>query len=203
PQGFLWLGSGSDHPGFVKASSQGAGDVLGDPLLAGPWAAPPATNLALTKTSPAVGAGVSLAAVTHDFLDAPRPAAGADIGAFQYGATAPGDSGVGPSGDGSVTAANDAGVGIDDGAGAGAGVTTGPDAGSSGPSSQSPDGGSGSAPSSGCSCSHGEVGGGRGTAPASGSIVAAAACLIARRARLRLRGAWRNASDPRSRPRTS
>jgi parallel beta-helix repeat protein len=202
PQGFLWLGSESDHAGFVTASSQGAGDVLGDPLLAGPWTAPPATNLALTKTSPAVGAGVSLAAVTHDFLGAPRPAAGTDIGAFQYGATALGDSGIGPSSDGSVATASDASAGIDDDAGPGAGMTTGPDAGSRGPSSQSPDGGSGSVPSSGCSCSQGGVGGGS-TAPASGSIVAAVACLIARRARLRPRGAWRNASDRRSRPRTS
>ena len=84
-QAFLWVGNRVDHAGFVTASAQGGGDVLSDPLFAGSWTAPPATNLELTKNSPAVGAGVTLAAVPFDFLGAARPASGADIGAFQYG----------------------------------------------------------------------------------------------------------------------
>ena len=41
-----------DHAGFVTASAQGAGDVLADPAFAGPWTAPPATNLELTAARP-------------------------------------------------------------------------------------------------------------------------------------------------------
>jgi hypothetical protein len=108
-QPFLWVGAQSNHAGFVTASGQGAGDVLADPLFVGPWSVPPATGLELTMPSPAVGAGVSLTAVSHDFLGAPRPATGVDIGAFQYGATAPADSGVGPAGDASVTSSGEGG----------------------------------------------------------------------------------------------
>jgi hypothetical protein len=99
-QAFLWVGNQVDHAGFVTASGQGGGDVLADPMLVGPLSVPPATNLELTKGSPAVGAGVTLAAVTDDFLGAARPATGTDLGAFQYGAVAPADGGVGPPGDG-------------------------------------------------------------------------------------------------------
>lgn len=94
------MGDQTDHPGFTAASGQGAGDVLGDPLFAGPWTVPPPTNLALAKGSPAVGAGATLAAVTHDFLGSARPATGTDIGAFQYGATPPVDGGAGTGGGG-------------------------------------------------------------------------------------------------------
>jgi MYXO-CTERM domain-containing protein len=94
PQAFLWLGNQVDHAGWVSASGQGAGDVLGDALFVGPVSVPPATNLGVVKGSPAVGAGVTLAAVNHDFLDAPRPASGTDIGAFQFGAQPPPDGGV-------------------------------------------------------------------------------------------------------------
>ncbi len=115
-QPYLWVGDQTDHAGFVTASGQGGSDVLADPLFAGPWAAPPAANMQLTQGSPAVGAGVALAAVTDDFLGATRPATGADIGAFQYGATAPADAGSKPPGeDGGI----DAGLGGAGGAGAG------------------------------------------------------------------------------------
>jgi hypothetical protein len=82
----LWENDQTDHPGFVTASGQGGGDVLANPLFAGAWTAPPAANLQLTMASPAVAAGLSLSAVVHDFLGAPRPATGVDLGAFQYGA---------------------------------------------------------------------------------------------------------------------
>ena len=54
-QPFLWVGNQTDHAGFASASGQGAADVLSDPLLVGPLTVPPATNLELTKGSPAVG----------------------------------------------------------------------------------------------------------------------------------------------------
>src|SRR6202044_2539263 len=81
-------------PGFVSASGQGSPDVFANPLFAGPWDAPPATNLALAKGSPAIGVGVTLLAVMHDYLGAPRPAKGTDIGAFQYGAVVAKDGGL-------------------------------------------------------------------------------------------------------------
>jgi uncharacterized protein (TIGR03382 family) len=111
PQAFLWLGNQVDHPGFAAASGQGAGDVLADPLLVGPPTVPPATNLELAKGSPAIGAGATLAAVTHDFLGAARPATGTDIGAFQYGATPPADGGIGPPGTGASGGASSSGAG--------------------------------------------------------------------------------------------
>jgi MYXO-CTERM domain-containing protein len=83
--------------------------VLANPLFAGPLTVPPATNLELTMSSPAIGTGVQLAAVTHDFLGAPRPAVGTDLGAFQYGAIAPGDGGVGPLGEAGAVSGDDAG----------------------------------------------------------------------------------------------
>ncbi len=95
-QPFLWLGNQVDHAGFVTASGEGGGDVLTDPLFAAAWAMPMATDLELTIGSPAIGAGVTLTAVTDDFLGAPRPGGGKyDLGAFQYGATVP-DGGVVP-----------------------------------------------------------------------------------------------------------
>jgi hypothetical protein len=148
-QAFLWVGNQTDHAGFVTASSQGAADVLGDPLFAGAWSAPPATNLELTKTSPAVGAGATLATVTDDYLGAARPSAGTDIGAFQYGAPPPSDGGAGPPG-------NDAGGGQGGGDGGGQG---GVDAGGGdGASTVRADGGAsneapGGTSSSGCACS--------------------------------------------------
>jgi hypothetical protein len=110
PQAFLWLGSQVDHAGFVSVSSQGAGDVLGDPLFAGMWAAPPATNLELAKGSPAIGKGVTLSTVLDDYLGAPRPSGAYDIGAFQHGATPPADGGGGPHPDGGVGPGTDGGV---------------------------------------------------------------------------------------------
>jgi hypothetical protein len=50
-----------------------------------------------------------LAAVTTDFLGAPRPATGVDIGAFQFGAVAPTDAGAGPPADGGSTPTTEAG----------------------------------------------------------------------------------------------
>jgi parallel beta-helix repeat protein len=156
-QGFLWVGSQTDHTGFVNASTQGGGDVLGDPLLVGPWAAPPATNLALEMGSPAIGAGVVLAAVTHDFLGALRPATGTDIGAFQYGAPAPDDGGVGPMGDGGVEWPDDAGAQSGNDGGAGPGNAAGDGDASTG---QGADSGVPAGPHdfAGCSCSQADMG---------------------------------------------
>jgi hypothetical protein len=129
-QAFLW-GSGAgaaDHAAWVSASGQGMGDVLADPMFAGAWTAPPATHVELLAGSPAIDTGATLAAVTHDFLGAPRPrGSGYDIGAFEFGATAPdGGIGVGPSDAGVPT--SEAGPAGDDGGGStGAG-----DSGSSG-----------------------------------------------------------------------
>ncbi len=160
-QPFLWLGSQSDHAGYVSASGGGQGDVVADPLFAGAWSVPPATNLALTNPSPAVGAGISLAAVTSDFLGAPRPATRPDIGAFQYGAVAPADGGVGPTGadagGGSVEAGSP--TAIDAGIAADAGTASAPDAGvivtgEGGASEGGASDGAGHG-SSGCSCTSG------------------------------------------------
>jgi MYXO-CTERM domain-containing protein len=130
PQAFLWLGNQFDHAGFAAASGQGAGDVLADPLLAGPWTVPPATNLALTKSSPAVGKGVTLAAVKDDFLGAARPATGTDIGAFQFGAQPPADGGIEPPGsDGGPLASSSGGGPAGTGGSAGAGGSGGSPAG--------------------------------------------------------------------------
>jgi MYXO-CTERM domain-containing protein len=148
PQPFLWVGNQTDHAGFASASGNGAGDVLANPLFAGPLTVPPATNLELAMSSPAVGAGVHLAAVARDFLGAPRPTAGTDMGAFQYGAVAPSDSGVGPQGDAGIVPEADAGETADRDAGA-----EGEDATAVGqPADGGVIGGQG-ASSSGCSCS--------------------------------------------------
>ncbi len=159
PQAFLWLGNQTDHAGFVSASGGGAGDVLGDPLLAGPSTVPPATNLELTMGSPAIGAGATLAAVNHDFLAAPRPTTGVDIGAFQYGASPPADGGVGPQGsgvDGGARPADDSGTGPGSGADADADITA-----SDAAASPHQDGGASTHPaasSSGCSCTQARSG---------------------------------------------
>ena len=101
---FLWGDTTYDHAGWVTATSQGTGDVLGDPLLVGTWALP-VSNLELSATSPAIDKGVALAQVTADFDGAARPpGGGVDIGAFEFGAAAP-DGGVpvvGPNRDGAV-----------------------------------------------------------------------------------------------------
>jgi hypothetical protein len=162
PQPFLWVGAQSDHAGFVTASAQGAGDVLADPLFAATITAPPATNLAITKASPAVGATVSLASVTTDFLGAPRPATGNDIGAFQYGAVAPSDGGVGPSG-------------------GGGGISTNSDGGVSSPGSG--DSSSPNASSSGCSCD--EIGSNSSGSSAYAAFAIAGVALFGRRRRSR------------------
>jgi hypothetical protein len=186
-QPFLWLGSQSDHAGFVAASSQGAGDVLGDPLLVGPWAVPPAANLELTATSPAIGAGVDLAAVTHDFLGALRPSTGTDIGAFQYGATAPGDGGAGPtdagvgqSGEGGVASTPDGGLPGEAGAIGGDAAT-----------GQTPDGArpAGAGDSTGCSCSQAGIASKEKTSPDRTSFAMAMglALTLVVRARSRVR----------------
>jgi MYXO-CTERM domain-containing protein len=90
---FLWGSTIYDHSGWVTATSQGRGDVLGDPQLAGTWKLPVA-NLKLSPTSPALDQGAGLAQATTDFAGAARPAGdGVDIGAFELGAAAP-DGGV-------------------------------------------------------------------------------------------------------------
>ncbi len=180
-QAFLWLGAQTDHAGFVTASAQGGGDLLADPLFAGPWTAPPATNLELTGNSPAVGAGLSLAAVTTDFLGASRPTVGTDLGAFQYGAMPAGDGGVGPGGDASGAPSGHGEAGLP-----GDGASQGNDAedaaatgdAASGLASDSGTTHGSSASSSGCSCSEAGVGMGGGTvrprsAPASWAWLAA------------------------------
>jgi parallel beta-helix repeat protein len=184
-QPFLWLAEQADHAGFVTDSGQGGGDVLGDPLLAGPWTAPPATNLALTSASPAVGAGISLAAVIHDFLGAPRPVTGTDLGAFQYGAAAPEDAGFMTAGEGSAT--GDGGPGspdLDDGGGGATSPSESDGATREGGDLGSSSGSSGAAPSgstsSGCSCS--EAAGHPGSRGPTVVVLLAAACLARGRA---------------------
>jgi len=176
-QPFLWVGNQSDHPGYVTASGGGGGDVLDNPMLAGAWMAPPAQNLALAMGSPAIGAGVTLAAVTTDFLGALRPSSGTDLGAFQLGAKVPADGGAAPP-------VVDAGAhGTHD-----AGVTAGKDAGSSrtssGDAAVARDGGEtpASKTSSGCSCRITGAGGESTTPPV---LLMGLALLAVRRKRAR------------------
>ena len=153
-QPFLWLSDQTDHAGFVAASSQGAGDVLADPLFAGTWTVPPATNLALTMGSPAIGVGVTLAAVPDDFLGAPRPSTGFDLGAFQYGAVAAQDGGLGTTGDGGGSLSGDAGYaapGDGGSAAVGPGGSPSGDSGTNGALDGGAPSGAGET-SSGCSC---------------------------------------------------
>jgi MYXO-CTERM domain-containing protein len=144
---FLWLDNAVDHAGFVSASMQGGGDVLSDPMFAGSWSVPPATNLELTKGSPAIGAGVTLSQVPDDYLGAPRPSGKYDLGAFQYGAKPPSDGGVGPGPDASTGPGADGGKGSSPDGGIGPGTDAGKDARAGS--------GNGEAPgaSSGCACS--------------------------------------------------
>ncbi len=177
-QPYLWVGNQTDHAGFVTASGQGASDVLADPKFAGPSSAPPVTNLELASGSPAIGAGVTLPAVTTDFLGGVRPSTGTDIGAFQYGAVVlPADGGVGP--DGGDAAAGPGGEG-------GAPPPDGGDAGLSSDGATGGANGPGGAHSSGCACRVT-------TAPAGGGgkLVAAAllvAIALLRRLRRGVRG---------------
>ena len=158
-QAFLW-GSGAgaaDHAAWIAASGQGMGDVLSNPSFAGAWTAPPATNLELAMGSPAIDVGVAIAAVTDDFLGAPRPhGSGYDLGAFEYGST-PADGGmsVGPAGGGDASAAPGP-TGDDASADRGSDASSGSvDSGTARPSNA--DGGpmraSPSSSSSGCACS--------------------------------------------------
>jgi MYXO-CTERM domain-containing protein len=170
-QPYLWVGDQTDHAGFATASGQGGGDVLADPKFAGPWSAPPVTDLELASGSPAIDAGVALAAVTTDYLGGVRPATGSDIGAFQYGAVVlPVDGGVGPEGgDAAVGPGEDGGSpgkgGADGGASGGAD-------GGGGEDGAAGDGGAmGGAHSSGCTCRVT-------TAPADAGAGPAAAALL-------------------------
>jgi hypothetical protein len=177
PQPFLWLSNQTDHAGYVSASGQGAGDVLADPLFAGPWSVPPAEDMELTKGSPAIGAGVVVSAVPDDFLGAARPGSGYDLGAFQYGATAPADGGVvGPGSGGAGGGTTGAGAGTTGAGTTGAGTT-----GAGGGTSTGP------AKSSGCACSAA----GDGALPAGAACVAALAAFVARPLRRRTRRASR------------
>jgi hypothetical protein len=180
-QPFLWLGAQTDHAGFVAAAGQGAGDVLGDPRLAGPWTAPPATNVELTGSSPAIGAGATLAALTKDFLGAARPATGTDIGAFQYGALAPADAGSTTPLAGDAGLATDASSAGDDAApGVESDATAALEGDALAPES---DGGAAGGASSGCSCAQTGVEPNGTGAPAGASLLAAIALLASRRAR--------------------
>jgi MYXO-CTERM domain-containing protein len=134
-QAFLWLGNQVDHAGFVTASGQGSADVLSDPEIVAPSTIPPATNAEVMKGSPVIGAGATLAPVATDFLGAPRPATGTDIGAFQYGATVPADGGVvGPPGD----AGSGSGSGSGSGGASATSGTGGESAGEGGASAHTP-----------------------------------------------------------------
>jgi hypothetical protein len=192
-QPFLWVNAQVDHAGFVAMSGQGAGDVTGDPKLVGPWSAPPATNLALAMGSPAIAAGSTVAAVTHDYLGAPRPATGTDIGAFQYGAVAPTDAGASSvESDGSGGATGSSGAGGDAGSAAAVASDAGAftetrDAGDASP-------GSGDA-SSGCSCAHAGVDVNRHRSLEDAFLLAAAVGLaLGRRSRRSSRQAWASRS---------
>jgi MYXO-CTERM domain-containing protein len=190
-QPFLWVNNETDHAGFVTASGQGGGDVLANPMFAGAWTVPPATNLEITMGSPAVGAGVSLTAVTHDFLGASRPATGVDLGAFQYGAVAPADGGVGPAGDATVAVQGDgaAAPSPGDDAAEPTEVDASSDSGGQPANAQATtglDGGTGKTNSgSGCACSHAGRGSGR-DLPTDGrwlvAVLGVAALLRRRRA---------------------
>ena len=116
---FLWGSRVYDHAAWIAATSQGAGDVLGEPQLAGAWGLP-ATNLKPTAGSPAVDRGAALAEVTTDFAGAPRPAGTApDLGAFELGAATPDGGSIAPPADATADAvslrdaAPDAGAPVD------------------------------------------------------------------------------------------
>jgi MYXO-CTERM domain-containing protein len=118
-QPFLWVGNQTDHADWVTATSEGAGDVLSDPLFAvgETWTAPPPTGFELTSASPAVHAGVTLSSVPDDFLGDVRPSGAYDLGAFQYGAQPAPDGGASSSQ--ASSAATHGGVGVADGGGGG------------------------------------------------------------------------------------
>ncbi len=197
-QAFIWGdGAGAtDHAGWVTASGQGAGDVLANPAFVGTWTAPPATNLELAMGSPAIDTGATLAAVTHDFLGAPRPhGAGYDIGAFEYGSTpADGGAAVGPVDAGGAATAEAGPAGEEGGAGSGPDASGGAAGGDSGEGSSATPGADGGAAksgasgsSSGCACSSAG-------APERGSPalwLAAAALWLVRRGKARGRTARR------------
>ena len=135
--------------------------------------------------SPAIGAGVTLAAVTDDFLGAPRPSAGDDIGAFQYGSTPDGGGAVGPLGDAAPSLEGGDGAtepqeAFD--AGAGAAPASGGEAGAEGGSVEAT---SPNAKSAGCSCSAG-TSASPGRAPSAFVPIGIALTLL-RRPRLRAR----------------
>ena len=103
-QPFLWGAASYDHAGWVSATAQGAGDVLGDPLLVGTWGLPVA-NLKLSSASPAIDTGAALSQASTDFEGASRPlGVGIDIGAFELGGSAP-DGGMPVAGTGRNAAA--------------------------------------------------------------------------------------------------
>jgi len=95
---FLWGNTVYDHAGWVAATGHGAGDVSADPSFAGAWSLP-ADNLRLDESSPAVDVGAEQPEVDHDFAGAARPfGAALDLGAFEWGASAPGGGGAGGGG---------------------------------------------------------------------------------------------------------
>jgi MYXO-CTERM domain-containing protein len=149
---FLWGSTVYSHAAWDSATGQGAGDVTADPAFVGAWTLP-AENLKLAPTSPAVDSGATTAAVTHDFVGAPRPfGSGYDIGAFEYGATAP-DGGVGGApGTGGAGGAAGGGAAAGAGASAGSGAVAGTGA-SSGTGATASGGASGSgSDGGGCGC---------------------------------------------------
>ncbi len=145
---FLWANTTYSHSGWASATGQGAGDVSGDPAFSGTWDLP-ATNLELAKGSPAIDKGKTLSNVTHDYNGAARPAGtGYDIGAFEYGATAPAGGAGGTTGSAGATGAG----------GSSTGGTAAGGAGNSG-SGGSPAGGAAGAAGSGARASAGDSGG--------------------------------------------
>ncbi len=125
-QPFAWVGTSLSHAAWVTATlqdigvAQGSGDVLADPLFAGSWIAPPATNLDIGATSPAAGVGVSVPGIGDDYLGMARPSVGVDIGAFQQGATTPApDAGSEADAGGSPRITPDAGSDADAGGSSG------------------------------------------------------------------------------------
>jgi len=82
PDFIQWGGSAMTHYAWTQATSQGTGDVLADPKLAG-WT-PPASSARPQSGSAAIDNGVALTFVTHDFDGTARPVGSAyDIGAFE------------------------------------------------------------------------------------------------------------------------
>ncbi len=176
---FLWSNTTYSHSGWASATGQGAGDVAGDPKFTGSWDLP-ASNLELASGSPAIDKGKTLSNVPLDYNGASRPSgAGYDIGAFEYGATAPAGGAGGTTGTGGATGSGGAGTGGSATGGAG-GQSSGSGGATSGGAAGASDNAASSGDKGGCGC---RVGGSR--APALPAWMLAFVVVLAGRRRRR------------------